>query len=46
MVKMQANQAQEKAEQDGKIIIKDSIDIFTTNLTRPAGCSCYNESKW
>ena len=33
-----ANQAQEKAEQDGKIIIKDSIaDIFLQQiLTRPA----------
>ena len=37
MVKMQRNQAQEKAEQDGKIIIKDSIaDIFLQQiLTRP-----------
>ena len=30
MVKMQ-NQAQEKAEQDGKIIIKDSIATFSYN---------------
>ena len=38
MVKDAANQAQEKAEQDGKIIIKDSIaDIFLQQiLTRPA----------
>ena len=37
MVKMQTNQAQEKVEQDGKIIIKDSIvDIFLQQiLTRP-----------